>query len=324
MEWMQVAVETHPAAEDIVAALLIDLGAEGVQIESAPPPQPPVAAVDRGNDVYYASHLEQPKIGRESAWVFAYFSVRQWTRECAQNLSDALAVLRQRASIPVGSLAIDCERHAEAEWTDRWKAAFHIQRVTSRFVVVPSWETSSYQPKSGDLPLFLDPGAAFGTGTHETTAMCLALMEEAMRPGARVLDVGCGSGILSIAAARLGASQVDARDLSPLAVDVARENVVANGVEAVVTVEEGDLLEGVSGRYDWILANLVSDLILALLPSLHRVLLPHGQAVLSGIIGERMQELDAALYKHGFCIQQQRQRRDWVALCVAPAQAMKE
>lgn len=324
MEWMQVAVETDPLAEDIVAALLIDLGAEGVQIESAPPPQPPVAAVDRGSDVAYASHLEQPKIGQGSAWVLAYFPVRQWTQEKAEKLSSALAEFRQRARMPVGSLTIDWERHDESEWADRWKAAFHIQRITPRFVVVPSWEAASYQPQPDDLPLFLDPGAAFGTGTHETTAMCLALMEETMQPGARVLDIGCGSGILSIAAARLGATQVDARDLSPLAVDVARQNVVANGVEAIVTVEEGDLLEGVEGRYDWILANLVSDLILALLPSLHRVLLPHGQALLSGIIGERMQELRVALYRHGFGIQQQRQRRDWVALRVAPAQAMKE
>ena len=174
-----------------------------------------------------------------------------------------------------GPAEVSCRIVSEESWEHAWKKYYKPVRVTERLIVCPVWEKAD--PGQGGTVIRLDPGMAFGTGTHATTQMCLRLLEKHLRPGDRVIDVGCGSGILSIAAAKLGAGSVLAVDLDEVAVRKTRENAGLNGVQDRVSVRTGDLLEGVTEEADLILANLLAPIILRLARDLCRVLRPGGR-----------------------------------------------
>jgi ribosomal protein L11 methyltransferase len=212
-------------------------------------------------------------------------------------------------------------RLRESEWATAWKDYFFVHRAAPRTVIVPSWRQDDYEPREGDVVLLLDPGMAFGTGLHPTTRLCLGLLEELVPQGGRVLDVGAGSGILAIAAAKLGASVVQAIELDPLAARVAQENVVRNGMDAVVSVEAGTLGEG-SHRFDLAVANISLRVLLELRQGLARALGGGGHAVLSGVLAERADELLVVLAADGWEYERMVQEQDWVALVVrAPSAA---
>jgi ribosomal protein L11 methyltransferase len=220
----------------------------------------------------------------------------------------ALGLLRHVGPLEVRSLR-------EADWADAWKRYFFVQRVGRRCVVVPSWRQAEYTPEPDDIPLLLDPGMAFGTGLHPTTQLCLRAAEELVQPGQRVLDLGAGSGILAIAAARLGATQLQAVEIDPVAARVCRENVELNGVSDRITVIDGDL-EAKGERFDLALANITIRVLLELHPILARRLRPRGTAVMSGVLLERADELVAALKATGWRHVRTDQEQDWVALIV--------
>jgi len=203
----------------------------------------------------------------------------------------------------------------EEDWANAWKAYFHPFRVGRRLVVVPSWE--DYEAKPDDIRLDLDPGMAFGTGTHPTTSLCLEALEEAVRSGDRVLDVGCGSGILAIAAARLGARPVEAMDIDPVAVQVAGENVARNGVSGCVRLALGELSTVVppgEPRWDVVVSNIIADVIIALVDDVRERLRPGGLWLAGGIIEERLPQVEEALRRSGFQLVGRRLKGGWAVL----------
>ena len=200
----------------------------------------------------------------------------------------------------------------EADWAEAWKAHYSVLRVGCQTVIVPQWLCYASQP--GEVIVILDPGMAFGTGTHPTTRLCLAVLEEAIAPGMSVLDLGTGSGVLAIAAAKQGAASVLAVDVDDTAVASARGNVAANGVAPTVCVEAGSL-DKVSGQYDLILVNILARVICALLDEgLADRLKPGGTVIASGIVDDQEPEVRAAFLRHGIDIIGRCVEQDWVAL----------
>lgn len=201
------------------------------------------------------------------------------------------------------------------DWKDKWKEFFKPSRVTDRIVVKPTWE--EYDKKGDEIVLEIDPGMAFGTGTHETTSLCMKLMEKYLKNAgddAKVLDVGCGSGILSIAAALLGCSDVLGVEIDEDAVKVAKENTEKNHVDDRVKIIQGDLTTGVDFKADIVVANLMADLVVMLTPDVKAHLLPGGVFISSGILIEKEEKVASAIEKEGFEIIEIAEDGEWCAI----------
>ena len=216
---------------------------------------------------------------------------------------------------------------AEEDWANAWKASYQPLHIGRHFLIIPAWQTSDVQPGAGDAPVILDPGMAFGTGLHPSTQLCLMAMEDVVRPGHRVLDGGCGSGILSIAATRLGAGRVDAFDIDPIAVRATQENAALNDLHTPIHVVasagpgEGTFWQNedhARRMWDVILVNILPHVIIGLLETgLHTYLAPGGQMILAGIIEEREPEVRAALAEHSLSVDHRLGMGDWVSLVVS-------
>jgi len=239
---------------------------------------------------------------------------------------------------PLGEVQV--RRLAEEDWANAWKSSYKPLRIGRRFLVIPAWltdeapdevpdevpGTSEVPGTLGTLPIILDPGMAFGTGLHPSTQLCLMAMEDVLRPGERVLDAGCGSGILSIGAVRLGARQVDAFDIDPIAVRATEENAALNElsvpINAVISSGPGEdplwaQIDGSRPIWDVILVNILPHVIIGLLESgLHTYLAPGGRMILAGIIEERESEVRTALARHGLRVVRRLTDEDWVSLVV--------
>lgn len=203
---------------------------------------------------------------------------------------------------------------SEEDWADSWKKYYKPIKTGKRVVIVPVWE--EYAPGEDEVTVLMDPGMAFGTGTHETTRLCAAMIEDFVSGGECVLDVGCGSGILAITAAKLGAAEAFACDIDPQSIKVARENTVLNRTPQV-ECEVSDLLASVpSKKYDVILANIVADVIIRLAPDAPRFLAEDGVMIVSGIICERADEVKAALLKEGFTPVREEIENGWYCAAV--------
>ena len=302
MDWIEISITTNTQGADIVSEALMRAGAKGTQIiDRADVP-------DSSKPSGYWELADPAMIERmpEHVVVKAWF---QDERQIAR-LAEDIAQLPAMAGFDLGGLALSSSEVAEKDWAEYWKRFYKPFRIGSRLVVRPSWE--DYSPEPGDAVIDLDPGLAFGTGTHETTALCAELIERHYT-GGRVLDVGTGSGILAIAAARLGADSVLAIDIDPLAVRTAQENVDKNGLGERVSVRRGDLLEGIDGVYDFAVANILADVIIMLAGPLRQALKAGGIFVCSGIIKDREEDVRAALAEYGYEIADTRHRGEWVA-----------
>ena len=208
---------------------------------------------------------------------------------------------------------VECIGVHEEDWAHSWKQYYKPIKTGERLVIVPEWE--KYDPAPGELVVLMDPGMAFGTGTHETTRLCAMLLEQYVREGDTMLDVGCGSGILAICAARLGAGSCFACDIDPVAVRVAGENVVLNGTTQVET-GVSDLLrqaKTVPGGYNVCCANIVADVIIRLAPDIGAFMAPDGVLIVSGIITERAAETVSALEAAGWRLINERRENGWFA-----------
>ena len=210
---------------------------------------------------------------------------------------------------------IGLEGMNEDDWAESWKQ-YYKPVPLGRITVVPAWE--KYEAKEGEVIVRMDPGLAFGTGTHETTRLVIRLMQDELKGGERLLDVGTGSGILSICASKLGAKSCNAYDIDPVAVKVARDNAMADGCENI-TVGVSDLLKGVDlseGKYDFCVANIVADIIIRMLPDVKDYVKSGAPLILSGIIGERADEVREAVIKNGFKVEKEIKENDWVGMLV--------
>lgn len=218
------------------------------------------------------------------------------------------ALLRLREA--VGRTITLRRRVAEEDWAHAWKQYFKPQRIGERLVVKPSWEP--FVPGPDDVILELDPGMAFGTGLHATTRLCLRALETHLRPGMTVADVGTGSGILAVAAAKLGAAFVTATDNDPLAVGIARENAARNGVSSLVAVAEAQ--DPPAGPFDIVLANILPDVILGMADALAASVAPGGWLIASGIIHARAADVRDGLSARGMAVVETPEEGDWVAV----------
>lgn len=200
----------------------------------------------------------------------------------------------------------------EEDWANNWKQYYHTQRIGKRIIVTPSWE--EYTPAEGEVQMRLDPGMAFGTGTHDTTRLCLELLEEVVTPETRILDVGTGSGILSVGGVLLGAPSALGVDIDPVAVKVANENAEINEVSGKTEFVCGDLTDKVHGKFEIVTANIVADVIIRLLSTVKNYLLKGGVLIVSGIIDTRANEVENACHEAGFITEKRLEHGGWVAI----------
>ncbi|MCL2810535.1 MAG: 50S ribosomal protein L11 methyltransferase [Clostridia bacterium] len=311
MHWIEATIHTTAQGADIVANLLCEAGAGGAEIidkaEVANLPQ------DQGMwDLIDELVIQNMP---DDVLVKAYFAQNAAVTETLALVGERLLVLgAMDTGLPLGSLALESSIVHEEDWAEHWKQYYKPFRAGERLVVKPSWEAYACQP--GDLVIEMDPGMAFGTGTHETTAMCLRLLEKYVKPGCVCLDVGCGTGILGIACALLGAGAVTAIDIDPNAVLVAERNVQANGVADTVSVRQGDLLKErpVGEAADVLVANIIADVIRVLAEPARGHIVPGGVMICSGIIREREQDVLESLCAAGYEITERLEQGEWVCL----------
>ena len=231
-------------------------------------------------------------------------------------VSDTVSFLRERFDALGISAEITISGVNEEDWANSWKAYYKPIRIGEKIVIVPAWE--KYEAREGDIIVRMDPGMAFGTGTHETTRLVIGLREKYVRPEMRVLDVGCGSGILAICASKLGAAQCKAYDIDPVAVKVARENIKDSGITNV-TCDVSDLLRQVDrshAPYQIICANIVADIIIRMTPDVGELMDEKSMILASGIIVERSDDVIQCFDAHGFRIMERVEENGWCALVV--------
>jgi ribosomal protein L11 methyltransferase len=250
----------------------------------------------------FSYNLDKPVV------VKAYLAVDDQAGEKLEQMRstlDHLSFLR-----PIEPLTV--RQVADADWANAWKEHYHVLRVGRRLVVVPSWREHAAMPD--DVVLRLDPGMAFGTGLHPTTRMCLKRLEDVIRPGMAVLDVGTGSGILAIAAARLGAATVLAVETDPVAVKAAHDNVALNDLAATITVREGTVPSPALEQFDVAVANIIARVIIELAGHLAACVRPGGVLIASGIIAERAEAVNDALQQASLRITRRDTDGDWVTI----------
>lgn len=292
--WIEVGVETDGEGAEAVSELFNRYGIGGAVV--ATDFSHVLTALDDSEDTGVVTVRTYIPAGEEGA-------------EARRQLEQGLWHLSQLYPLPQPIFRV----LPYEDWATAWKKHFSILHIGRRLVICPPW--LEYHPCPGEVMVELEPGMAFGTGLHPTTRMCLLALEEFVRPGIRVLDVGTGSGILAIAAARLGASSVLALDIDPIPVGVARANVAANGVADRVQVKHGSLDVVGIGTWQVILANITARPIIALLKEglAHR-LNSEGKLVAAGIIRDQMEEVQQAFTSQGLSISDCRQEGDWVTL----------
>lgn len=298
-QWLELWTSAEAEAAESVAEVLQRWG-QGVAIEE------PVVSSPDGESI---------QIDRSRPVVLkTYLPLDERAAERREHMEQAIWHLGQLRRVePLQARVV-----AEEEWAEAWKRHFFVQHVGEHIIIVPSWRRHRSYP--GEVVLRLDPGMAFGTGLHPTTRLCLSALERCLQPRTRVLDLGTGSGILSLAAAGLGARAVCALDTDPVAVRVAVENVQRNRVKRIVKVQLGSLpLEPAPAPFDLAVANISLRVILALLGELCAVLKPGGVAILSGVLAEARDTLLAALAEYEFELLESSQEGDWIALVVRRA-----
>lgn len=299
MKWIEIMVITSSENEDIVSDTLYEVGATGLAIED------PKDIMELSKDSTDWDFVDPSliKIDLDKISIKAYFSE-------SQDLDHIIDCVKKKME------GIECEIQFnevdERDWAESWKQYYKPRRIGEKIVIKPTWE--SIDEKEGDLVIELDPGMAFGTGTHETTIMCIEALEKFIHDGDKVYDIGCGSGILSIAAAKLGASNVVAVDLDPTCIKVSNENILKNEVEDRVQAIQGNLLDVVEDKVDIIVSNIIAEIIAVMAVDLRDYLVDDGIFIASGIILEKIKLVEEALIKNGFKLIKTHELGEWACV----------
>ena len=305
MEYTEVTISTTTRGSEIVSDILLRLGAAGTQIldrADLPDPNKPTANWELMDQSVIDAMPEDVQV---KAWY-----PEEEAPVIAEKLTARLAALRERSAADPGTLKVSLVQAENIDWAENWKKYYHAFRAGKRLVIKPTWET--WDRQEGDLVVEMDPGMAFGTGTHQTPALCVEMIEAYYRGGS-FLDVGTGSGILAICACLLGADSVTAVDIDPDAVQTARENAASNGLQDRIDVREGDLLKGLDRRFDFAVANILAPIVCVLCGPLFAQMNPGARFVCSGILAEQEDTVRDALEKSGWRILEVRRKKDWVA-----------
>lgn len=307
-DWMQVKVLTTTAGADLVSEILLEAGSEGTMIE------------DR-NDVFENQRPEgqwdiidpaiADRIG-EDVKVTGYYPIDENRNNVISSIASALGRLQALTpDVDLGKLEMQVQGFENEDWSESWKKSFKPIRLGDHIVICPGW--LEYEKQPDDKVIEIDPGMAFGTGTHETTGMCAALIEKYVQPGQRVIDIGTGSGILAIVAAHMGAKEVLATDLDAVAVRVAAENAVLNGFGDKIDCRCGDLLDVVDVSGDVVIANIIADVILMLAKPVRERIVPNGVFICSGIATDRREDVRRALLENDYEILDEPVKGEWAA-----------
>ena len=309
MDWMELKVLTTTAGADMVSQLLMDAGSSGTMIED----KNDVAANQRPEGQWdIIDEAIAQRIG-DDVKVTGYYEVDASLNDRIRFVEGELRRIKALdLGFDAGKLELLQQTFSEEDWAETWKKAFKPLRLGAHMVVKPGWADCEILP--GDRVIEIDPGMAFGTGTHETTGMCVELVEEYVKPGVRAIDVGTGTGILAIAAAHMGAKDVLAIDIDRVAVRVAAENIRINGYEGVIRCAAGDLLENVDERADVVIANIISDVIIMIAAPVRAHIVDGGIFICSGISSERRKDVEDALRAADYEILDIRERGGWCAM----------
>ncbi|MCC3372779.1 50S ribosomal protein L11 methyltransferase [Cohnella sp. REN36] len=317
MRWFEVTVVAAEQAQEMIAHYMHEMGAGGVSIEESWSPDKPR---DTSLGQWYDKPLNDIPAGL--AEIKGYFTEESDAGVVVEELSIAIRGLPE-FGYDAGDFTIGTREVHEDDWAHAWKKYFKPLPVSERLTIKPTWE--AYDPRPDELVIELDPGMAFGTGTHPTTALCLRTLEGAIRGGDTVIDVGTGSGILAIGAMKLGAKGVLALDLDPIAISSATENVKLNGLENDIEVRLSDLLgvlrsddagaaaDRVRPPVDLVVANILAEIILLFIADVMDVLKPGGIYIASGIYKNKEEDVEAGLLAAGFEIVDRVRQDDWIA-----------
>ena len=305
MQWIEVNVAVTHEAVEAVADMLTSIGSKGVAIED-----PQLINDLRNSGTWELCDIPEQE-NTEVVTVSAYYADDEKLEKRLAEIEEQLELIEERiGKYRFGNTHF--RKVNEQDWANEWKQYFHVTNVGKSLVIKPSWE--EYAAKEGEHVIEIDPGMAFGTGTHHTTNMMMERLEKVITPEAEVFDVGTGSGILAIASAMLGAKSVKAVDIDGVAVRVARENVADNGLTEQIEVREGDLLHGTEGKADVIIANIIADIIIMLLKDIPQKLNDDGVFLASGIIEERVPDIEAEAQKQGLVVDAIDHRGGWVVM----------
>jgi ribosomal protein L11 methyltransferase len=306
MKWSEISIHTTNEAIEPISNILHEAGASGVVIED-----PTDLVKDREQvfgEIYQLNPDDYPE---EGVVVKAYLPVNSFLGETVDEIKEAINSLTTY-NIDIGHNKVTISEVNEEEWATAWKKYYNPVKISERFTIVPTWET--YEKVSTDeLIIELDPGMAFGTGTHPTTVMCIQALEKTVKKGDAVIDVGTGSGVLSITAALLEANEIRAYDLDEVAVRQAQLNVKLNKVSQTVTVSQNNLLNEVTAPADVIVANILAEIILRFVEDAYNLVKPGGYYITSGIIQPKKQDVKDALLGAGFEIVETLTMEDWVS-----------
>lgn len=306
MKWIEVTVTTSQLASEPVSDLLLSLGANGVEMVD---PEAFRRVLSDNSHLDYAEEGFLDQYG-SNVVVRAYFQDGRDQGSMRDSILQGLSAMSSWADPAPGT--VELAIRDDAEWKDVWKDYFKPFELAPGIVVKPSWE--DYTSKAGEVIIEMDPGMAFGTGTHETTRMCAGFAARHVRPGDRVMDIGCGTAILGIVAAKRGAREVTAIDIDDAAVKTARENVERNGVSDRVHVHAGVLADMPPTANDVILVNIIAEVIIALSSDFAGYLKRDGLLVVSGIIHSRLQEVMTACEQNGFVLMEHNAQGEWDAM----------
>ncbi len=307
MKWTEVSVLTSSEAVEAVSNILVEAGTSGVSIEDLSDFE---NTPDDGFGQIWA--LDEADYSKEGVVIKAYFPETIFLPEILPSIQQRILELKT-FGLDIGPNEVKTSEVSDTSWATAWKKYYHPLQVTRFMTVVPSWE--EYTPKFSDERIIrLDPGLAFGTGTHPTTRLSMQALETSIVGGETILDVGTGSGVLSIASKALGAGDVYAYDLDEVAVRAAKENMDLNDYAKEVQVAANDLLKGISIEADIVMANILAEIILLLIEDAWRVLKPNGLFITSGIIDSKKDTVLEQLLAQGFEIEQVQQMKDWFAI----------
>nr|WP_288555019.1 50S ribosomal protein L11 methyltransferase [uncultured Mediterraneibacter sp.] len=312
MKWNKFRLRTTTQAEDIVSSILMDLGIQGIEIEDKIP------LTAREKEQMFVDIMPEGEADDGVAYVSFYLEEDQDKEEMLASVRNELEEMR--TFMEMGDLEIEESQTEDVDWVNNWKKYFH-QFTVDDVLIIPSWE--DVEPKDKDkMVIHIDPGTAFGTGMHETTQLCIRQIKKYMTPGAQILDVGCGSGILGMLALKFGAGHSLGTDLDPCAIDATHENMEANGIEASqYDVMIGNLIDDKAvqdkvgyDKYDIVAANILADVLVPMTPVVVPAMKPGGIYITSGIIEEKESVVTDAVKKAGLEVLEVNHQGEWVSV----------